>query len=139
MLYVRKAPASSQDWISAASDRTAGSTAHEKVELQSTSSASPLWLMQDVDVETLMQEIRQLDPQDQADIAAAFQEDVQSSARVQLSASPGGLIGKEQLVGSPAQSLSPDRSQSHAAASASSSSEKVPHHAFLLALQEPAC
>ena len=75
-----------------------------------------------------MQEIRQLDPQDQADIAAAFQDDGQGSARMHLSASPNVSAGKQPLTGSPAQSVSPDRSQSHAAASSSSPSDKVHNH-----------
>ena len=85
-------------------------------------------MMQDIDVETLMQEIRQWNPQDPVTSAApvaALETGPQPDSQTDPEASPSGQGIGLLPVQSPAHSLSPDRTQSHAAASTSSSSDKV--------------
>lgn len=81
--------------------------------------------VQDIDVESLMQEIRQWNPPEQPEPSAAHIAATDSGTQQDVEASPSsqgiGLLP----VASPAPSSSPDRSQSHAAASTSSSSHKV--------------
>lgn len=84
--------------------------------------------MQDIDVETLMREIRQWNPQDPVSSAApvvALETVLQPDSQTDPEASPSGQGIRLLPVDSPAHSLSPDRTQSHAAASTSSISSKV--------------
>lgn len=81
--------------------------------------------LQDIDVESLMQEIKQWNPPEQAASASHAQLPADTHAPATVDASPrvegSGLLP----VASPAPSSSPDRTQSHAAASSSGSSHRV--------------
>lgn len=81
--------------------------------------------LQDIDVESLMQEIRQWNPPEQAASAGHAQLPAGTDAPATVDASPS-LEGSGLLpAASPAPSSSPDRTQSHAAASTSGSSHRV--------------
>lgn len=95
--------------------------------------------MQDIDVETLMHEIRQWNPQDpviSAAPVAALETDPQPDSQTDPEASPSGQGIGLLPVNSPAHSLSPDRTHSHAAASTSSSSSKVLLAIFAIGIKD---